>query len=508
MFYQRSLVFRVLDAFFRHRVIFLVSTITVIALITGFLVLRPKSYVGGYTVFVDNRTLTNPLADQTQNNWNDIDTSVSHLQTLISTQEFIDQALKNPDGTPVPLRYPLNVDDPEKMAELRKGITVADAANDAFTVTMEYKDPNDTKTILSSIITAYITQTAQEKSAFYSSDVAFIQQQVDSYHDKLTASEAALTKFKSQNANNLPSEQDAIEQQMVTYQAQGQDLQIQEIADQQRSQYLLSQLSHVPQTIIAAQTAGASPLLAQLQNLEVQLTTDVAVKQMKPTHPEVIALQQQIDRLKNVISAKQKTGDDTEKGLISTDTEPNPLYQSLQSQLDQVQIDQKTSKAKLDATMQLLGKATTGAALVPGAERTLANLERDYSTYSTAYTNLMARLQEAQMNEQLNLRQAQNAYTVLLTQPPVSSQGLSKSPVMLFGGIILALLIGATLVLLAELMDQSLRDPVDAQRVLDLPVLAVLPDSPVLNTTDRAGQHLLNSPGDDLNVSGKVLTGS
>jgi uncharacterized protein involved in exopolysaccharide biosynthesis len=61
MFYQRSFVFRMLDAFFRHRIIFLVSSLTVITLISVFVLLKPKSYEGGYTIILDNHTLTNPL---------------------------------------------------------------------------------------------------------------------------------------------------------------------------------------------------------------------------------------------------------------------------------------------------------------------------------------------------------------------------------------------------------------------------------------------------------------
>jgi polysaccharide chain length determinant protein (PEP-CTERM system associated) len=485
MFYQRSLVYRILDSFFRHRLLFLVSTLTIVALIVCFLALKPKTYVGGYTVIEDDRILENPLSDSQTTNYNDVDESVNHLQSLISTQDFLTQALKNPDGTNIELDAPLDLDDPNVLAELRKDISVDESANDAFTLNMEYKNPDDIKRILSEIISTYITQTAQEKSAFYSEDVAFIQQQVDDYRSKLTSAESALTDFKAQNANNLPSEQEAIEQEMVTYQSQLQDLQIQQGEDQMRDQYLHSQISQIPPTIVATQTATDSPLVTQLKSLEVQLDTDIAVKQMKPTHPEVIALQEQIERLKASMAQKVKDHDSEMSGLTSTDTEPNPLYQSLQGQLFQVQIDEHATAAKKTETQLLLSKAVSGAALVPAAQRTLTNLERDYSTYSSSYDNLMSRLQEAQINEQLNLRQAASAYTVLQTSPPVSSQGLSKILMMFIGGVFLALVIGISLVMLSEFLDRSIRDPLDAQRILGMPILAVLPDSPIL----RLGEH-------------------
>ncbi len=507
MFYQRSLVYRILDSFFRHRIIFLVATLTVIALIVGFLVLRPKTYTAGYTVIQDDRTLTNPLADQQQDtSTNDLDTAVSHFTSLIATQDFISQALTNPDGTPVALHYPVDVNNNDSLVALRKDITVTESAADAFTVDIEYRDPDDAKAILAGLISTFISRSAQEKSAYFSSDVSFIQSQVDEYRQKLSAAEDALTNFKSQNANNLPSNQDAMEQNVVQYQSQAQDLQTQQIADQQREQYLQTQLAQIPQTIVSQQNATDSPLVAQLKQLETQHDLDIAVKEMKPTHPEVLALNQQIGRLQALIAAKVKNGD--AQGQALTDTEPNPLYQSLQGQLVQVEIDQRANQAKEASTMQLLNQATKGVSLIPGAERTLTNLERDYTTNSAAYDNLMQRLQEAQINEQLNLRQAQNAYTVLLTSPPVSSQGPSKILALFVGGVLLALLIGSSLVLLCEYLDRSLRDPLDAQRILDLPVLAVLPDTPLLRAGEHGDRYLPGSTTESLSGSNKALSSS
>jgi len=418
------------------------------------------------------------------------------------------QVLTNADGTPLALKYPLDPNDTNQMLDLRKGITVFDSANDSFGITMEYKDASDAQKICNAIITTFINQSAQEKSAYFSADVAFIQQEVDSYRQKLTDSETALTNFKAQNAGNLPTEQDAIEQQMVEYQSQEQDLQIQQAEDQMRAQYIEQQMAQVPPKIITAQTSSDSPLVTQLKNLEFELTSDIAVKQMKPNHPEVIALQQQIDRLKLVIDSKAKSGDADYQGAMSTDTEPNPLYQSLQGQLVQVQIDQKALQAKQAITAQLLAKATTGAALVPGAERTMSNLQRDYASYSNSYDSLMGRLQEAQINEQLNLRQAQSAYTVMLTSPFLPSTGLGKECDMLAGGVVLAILIGCSLVLICEFLDRSLRDPLDAQRLLNLPVLAVLPEAKVLHSGEVPNRPLLDNRADDLQRSQKALASS
>jgi hypothetical protein len=128
----------------------------------------------------------------------------------------------------------------------------------------------------------------------------------------------------------------------------------------------------------------------------------------------------------------------------------------------------------------LLQRAQASAQAIPFAEREAANLQRDYEGNREIYGTLSNKLQEATLSEQLNLKQQRDAFTVLLTSPPQSLQSTKKTAILLIAGLFGALIIGASLVVGSEWLDQSLRDPVDAARALGLPVLAVLPEAGML----------------------------
>jgi uncharacterized protein involved in exopolysaccharide biosynthesis len=298
--------------------------------------------------------------------------------------------------------------------------------------------------------------------------------QVAVYKDRLNHAEAELANFKRQNAGHMPGEEESIFQNLVDLQTKVQDLQLQVAKDQDSATYLQQQLAQTPKTIVASQQFGRGALDGQLQDLQNQLTVDMAVKGMLPTHPEVQHLHTAITALQQQIQQQKASGNQDSSGIDRTDMQPNPMYTSLDGQLVNLQIDEKTLRGQMVLTQQLEQNAQRAAGAVPQGERILAELARNYNTDEQGYDTLLARLEQAQLNEQLNLRQERSAYTILQTQPPVASK--KKTLVLLVAGVFFAFLIGGTLVVLSEWFDRSLREPEDVERSLGVAVLAVLPD--------------------------------
>src|SRR5579883_2453835 len=99
MYYQRSLSFRILDSFLRHRWLFVGSVVTIIALICIYGALRPKTYYTGYTVMLNGQSVPNPLTNYADNiTWEGVSQLCNHFQSLVDTKEFMQDSLKNPDG--------------------------------------------------------------------------------------------------------------------------------------------------------------------------------------------------------------------------------------------------------------------------------------------------------------------------------------------------------------------------------------------------------------------------
>ena len=485
MYYQRSLGFRIVDSFLRHRWLFIISVLGVIALICAYGALRQKTYSAAYTVMLNGQAVPNPLTNYADSiTWAGVTELCNHFQSLVSTKEFVQDALKNPDGSPMQLAHPINFDDQDQLLDLQKNIVVTAVASDEFTVGITTRDPDDALKILNALISSFIERNAQEKSAGDSENVAFISQQLDDYKSKLQVAEARLATFKAENVSHLPTQQDAIVQQLGNLQSEQQDMQIQMAEDNDRIQFLTQQMRATSSTITANQQMGHSYLENQLIVLKGELDNAITVKQEKPNHPEVIGLTSAIKRLEKLETQKQKSGAPEASGILTRDVQPNPSYIALQTQLFEDQLDVKALQAKASELNAAIQKSEVGVAAVPAEERQLADLTRNYDIYRANYDTLEQRLTSARIDEELHLRQQRDAYEALLTAPPQSSTSLKKVIMLYVGGIFLALLVGIGLVVLSEWLDRSLRDPLDTQRALGVAVLAVLPETPALRFGD------------------------
>lgn len=495
MYYQRSLGFRIADSFLRHRWLFIVSVLGVIALICAYGALRPKTYYAAYTVMLNGQAVPNPLTNYADSiTWASVTELCNHFQSMVSTKEFIQNSLRNPDGSPIRLDHPIDFDDQDQLLDLQKNIVINPIASDEFTVGITTRDPDDALKILNALISNFIEINAQEKSAGDSQNVAFISQQLADYRDKLQLAEARLATFKAENVSHLPTQQDEIVQQLGNLQSQQQDLQIQMAEDNDRIQFLTTQMKETPATITANQQMGRSYLENQLIVLKGQLDNAITVKQEKPNHPEVIGLTNAIKRLERLEAQKQKSGAPEASGVLTRDVQPNPSYLALQTQLFEDQLDVKALQAKASQLTTAIQKAEVGVEAVPAEERALADLTRNYDIYRTNYDTLEQRLTSARIDEELHLREQRDAYQALLTSPPQSSTTLKKIVMLYVGGVFLALVVGIGLVVLSEWLDRSLRDPLDTQRALGVAVLAVLPETPALRFGDPRYRGLGGPP--------------
>jgi hypothetical protein len=509
MYYQRPLVFRIVESMCRHWRLFACTAIAIVALLAAYVITRPRTFNTQYTVVLNTDSIQNPLGtDQQQVDWNLVGETVDHFQTLLATKDFVKAALTNPDGTPLHLDRPINVNNDDAIEALQKGATAWSGGTDSFNVGMTYGDAQDSVVILKALIDEYIDQNAAEKSAFYTQQVAFISSQVDQYRDKLAKAEAAYTAFKKVNNQHLPSQQDAIESNLVTLQQTVQQDQVTLAEDQSREQFLTQTLAQTPKTIVGSQTSGVSPLDNQIRALEAQRDTDLSVSGMKESHPQVKALEAHISALKALI--KKQAGSLDTNGITSTEEDQNPQYFQVASTLSGLKSDMLGLQTEIAQTQALVAKTQIAVGEVPEEELIEDNLQRDYKYDDEQYGKLYERLSQAHMDEQVYLLQQRSMYDQYLTEPPTSSTNKSKTALLFVGGIFIALLVAGSMVILSEALDRSFRDPYDLQRTLGVPVLAMLPESEDLHVADSRHPRLPGG-GDRARLMGRksaaLLTG-
>jgi len=500
VFYQRTILYRVLDTFIRRRRLFFVVTSIIIGIVVVFALTRPAKYSATYTIVYSPSPAQNPLGTEAEPAWTVLPHAVNEIQRLLLTKDFLRSVLTTPDGKPLFLHVPINFNSLEEISTIQEGAVVSTDNIESFTIEFTYPNADDTLAILNGIIYAYITWDEDHKTAFLTQQVAFLKEQVNDYKGRLDLAEANLVNWKKSHLSGDPANMAGNQQNLENLNDRRAQLQFQLESAQVRTTFLKEQLASTPKYIIANERLNAgpeTPLQTRLNQLETELVDDTYVKGMTEDHPVVVALKIQIGRLKAAVgNQNRQLSPTTTPGLDingTRDLQPNQTYTTLQNDLLQTQIDMRSLTTEIGDTDNRAVAAKVVVAHDPDYERQLAELTRKYKIYDQYYNLLNDHLEQAKINEQANRRQVLDQYAVMLTQEPTSSNKGKKAALVYVGGVALAIFMGLGLVIAAEVLDGSLRYANDIQIALGTPLLAVIPEVSVLAHGERNGAPLSKS---------------
>ena len=129
---------------------------------------------------------------------------------------------------------------------------------------------------------------------------------------------------------------------------------------------------------------------------------------------------------------------------------------------------------------QRIGELQAIIARMPRDERDLTEKTRDYTIIKNQFEELLARRESAQIKASVGAVTAESEYIKLNMVYAESSATSKKKALTIGGSLLVGVVLGFLLVLLREWMDPSLRYEADTVRLLDMPVLASLPESTYL----------------------------
>ena len=372
-----------------------------------------------------------------------------------------------------------------------------------FTVSYDSRNPQVAAAAANWLTHAFLMANRSGRLVRAQAAEQFYDGQTRQYRDQIAKIEEKLAAFKAKNYDQLPGLTDLNMNIMETTQRDLDNLTQQVAALRQNRVFLQQQLD-------AAKNAGDNAGL--LTQLEAEYNKKLAT--YDPDYPDMIALRQQIDQLKegggaiNSLSLPAQLR--AEEQLLA---QARLRYTNNFPDVQRIERQIKILKTRIAHGEKYVGNAVGSPAVVELETQLNANqtqtqaLERQSAQMRQQLLQLESRVEATPQVERkykslaLNLQLAQTKYNQLLkyqmdtqlTSQAIASgrsdririaqePGLPLTPAkpkrlaIAVVGLMLAILLGLTAVVIAESLDQSVRGSRDVRRVLALSPLGVIPE--------------------------------
>ena len=382
----------------------------------------------------------------------------------------------------------------------------------AFSLSYDSESAAAAQKIANELTTLYLNENVKNRQQKAAETTSFLDEELARVSEHISEVEQKLSVFKARNQGRLPelnlanqvgseranSDIQRLEREIVFLNERVMSLQTQ-LADTKPNQPL--------------QGAGGTLLDPddRLKSLQLQLTTLVGT--FSEDHPDVKRLRREIAVLQaetgqdgdatdrearrlelqaQLSQLRQKYADEhpdvakTRRALAALEALPvadtkrarkpdNPVYINLKSQIETTLAQVQSLRTERDEMRAKLALFDMRVSQTPEVEREYLELVRDMESSRARFRELRDKQMQAQVAEQLERGRKAERFTLI--EPPIFPEKPYRPTRMLIVmlGLVLAVVGGVGVALLREAIDQTVHSPRDVMRVLQAPVLAVLP---------------------------------
>ena len=342
------------------------------------------------------------------------------------------------------------------------GIQRRNAPLTGINITFRSSSPQVAQRVANEFLTRLLEQNIRERTERAFETSAYFRQEVQRLSVALADVEAELTAFKVGNERALPESLGFRRSELASLQDRIFQREIQR-AELERQLGLLEEAQRSGTVASVGAPSVQEQELAALRRSLVQQRAIYA-----ETHPTVRAT---IARIAAIEADLRSAGSSAAGGETPAPALPGTLaaqIEQLRGALDQIsqRLTEDTRRA------QVLSESIEST---PNVEAQLTQLERRRDSLQSQYQQTVARLAEAEAGERLEVSQRGERFEVI-EQPQLPSRPDSPNrPLIIAGGFGASVAIGFVFVVLAELLNQSLRSPADVERRLDIRPIVTVP---------------------------------
>jgi uncharacterized protein involved in exopolysaccharide biosynthesis len=280
--------------------------------------------------------------------------------------------------------------------KMQKTIKVEDNKKGLIKVSFEDRNPK----LAAKIVNEYINQLDKfnKKSmlTIAKKQRIFIEKRIKETEAKLKSSEEKLKDFQQKNKFvSLDKESEAIITYLSDLKAKKAEVEVSLKGIEEETYSAKEKLDNTARTQISAKTITENPVVSglkqELANLEIQLNQSLLT--LKEDHPDVVILKDKIKKTKDKIKKE------VEKVVSAQEITVNPIYQQLQADIIEKEIEQMGLIAKENALNKITSQMEEKIANIPGKGLEYARLLRETKIQESIYTLFHQELEKAKIQE-------------------------------------------------------------------------------------------------------------
>ncbi|HEX2958518.1 MAG TPA: polysaccharide biosynthesis tyrosine autokinase [Chitinispirillaceae bacterium] len=335
--------------------------------------------------------------------------------------------------------------------------------NDIIELSYKNADPEMARDVLNELCRTYIEYRREVNTQEVSRLLSKLELQINKLQKELTSKENDLRYFKEDNQMvQLSSETNITVSKLSEMELSIQKTNLDIIENRERQQQLKSQISNQELNIVQSMTFS-DPFKNRLSALELELNTLSA--EYSPEHFKVKSIKEQIERLKNA------TIDSMSREAASQTLIKNPIRQSMVHEMINLTIEISALETKRIAQEKIIERLNSELLKLPQLEQRYIFLQRETESSLQTLRILKSKFEETKIRKD---SQESDLKVLEMAQTPVVPIRKVKFTIIIIG-LLAGIIIGIALAFVIEFLDQSLKDPLEVEKTLELPLLGIVP---------------------------------
>ncbi|MEO6562462.1 MAG: XrtA system polysaccharide chain length determinant [Nitrosospira sp.] len=431
----------------------------------------PDDYQASARIYVDTQNVLKPLmAGMTISP--DLQQQVSIMSRTLISRPNVERVVRMVD---LDIKAQ-DVKDQEKLVKgLMDNIKLGTTGRDnLFTIHYNNQNPRLAKDVVQSLLTIFVEGGLGDQKQGSSSAIRFIDEQIQSYEEKLIVGENNLKAFKQKNIGLMPQQGSDYYGQLSLAVEDLNKTKLELREAEQARDAIKRQITGDEPVLMVDQSDSASSIV----NVELDSRIEILNKNLDTLRLNFTELHPDIISAKRLIAQLEERKKEEAK-LVKHSADPgknySPMLQQLNVALAEAEADVASMRARVEEYTSRYDRLKSLSNAVPQVEAELTQLNRDYQVNKSNYEKLLERRESAKISGELG--SAADLMSFKIIDPPtVSDVPVGPDRTKLFSIVFLgSLLVGIGIAFVISQIRPTFHSQASLREITGRPILGSIP---------------------------------